>query len=213
MVKWLTASLALFISSAGASITTVDFNALSPGDIVTDQFPGVSISLLGSPPIPGPRVYALKDNSGNPVEIFGASGNAITPGDNVGGINAPFYDMQLSFGHSIDYFSIMVLDAEEAVSAIGYLGGSQVQSVAQGQSLGFHSGSVFNGPVYLIELGAVGGSRRFDRVVIDLTESDGPELYDNVRFSTAAVPEPSVAILIALGAFALLLGRVGKKPQ
>ena len=87
------------------------------------------------------------------------------------------------------------------------------KSVAQGQFLGFHNGSVFNGSVYLIELGAVGGSRRFDRVVIDLTESDGPELYDNVRFSVAAVPEPSVAVLIALGAFTVLLGRVVKKPQ
>lgn len=63
-----------------------------------------------------------------------------------------------------------------------------------------HSGSVFNGPVYKMNLGSVGGSLLFDRVTIDLTDNDGPELYDNVAFNTLAVPEPATGLFLVLAA-------------
>jgi hypothetical protein len=174
---------------------SIDFSGLNAGDIVTNQFSGVSISLLGSPPMAGPRIYVLEDTVGNPVDVLGATGNAITPGDNVGGVNPPFYDMQFSFSNPTDFFQIQILDAEESVTGNAYLGSNLVQLVHQGTPLGFHSGSVFNGPVYQMTLGSVGGPALFDRVVIDLTENDGPELFDNVSFNPQAVPEPSTALL------------------
>jgi hypothetical protein len=205
MSKWAASFLALLAcNSAGAALVSIDFSGPSPGDIVTNQFPGVHISLLGGAPIAGPRIYVLEDTSGNPVDVLGASGNAITPGDNVGSVNPPFFDIRFQFTGTIDYFSLLVLDAEEAVSATGYLGSNAVQTVVQGSLVGTHVGPVFNGPVYLLELGAVGGSMRFNRVVVDLTEDGGPELFDNLQFSTRrAAPEPGSLLLVTA---ALVLG-------
>ena len=208
MVRWVLSFL-LFLAagSASAAIISIDFSGPGVGDIVTTQFPGVDISLLGSPPIPGPRIYLLQDTSGNPVDVLGASGNAITPGNNVGAINPPFFDMQFRFQGTIDYFSLLVLDAEESVSATGYLGNNAVQSVVQGTFMGFHSGPVFNGPVYLLELGAIGGSAFFNRVVVDLTEADGPELFDNLQFSGRRLPEPATVALLSVALASLVLAR------
>src|SRR5215510_5875174 len=208
MVKWVVSFLVfLMAGSASAASVSIDFSGPSAGDIVTTQFPGVDISLLGSPPIPGPRIYLLQDTSGNPVNVLGASGNAITAGNNVGAINPPFFDMQFRFEGTIDYFSLLVLDAEESVSATGYLGNNFVQSVVQGTLLGFHSGPVFNGPVYLLELGAIGGTTFFNRVVIDLTEADGPELFDNLQFSSRRLPEPATVALLSVALASLVLAR------
>jgi hypothetical protein len=192
------ACLSMTANSASATLVSIDFSGPSVGDIVTNQFAGVDISLLGSPSIPGPRIYLLQDTGGNPVDVLGATGNAITPGDNVGGINPPFFDMQFSFPSPIDYFSIQVLDAEESVTATAYSGDNALQSVSPGRLLGYHAGSAFNGPVYVMELGSLGGSMLFDRVVVDLNEADGPELFDNLQFSVRSIPEPpSIALLVA----------------
>jgi len=208
MVKWVVSFLVfLMAGSASAASVSIDFSGPSAGDIVTTQFPGVDISLLGSPPIPGPRIYLLQDTSGNPVNVLGASGNAITAGNNVGAINPPFFDMQFRFEGTIDYFSLLVLDAEESVSATGYLGNNAMQSVVQGTFMGFHSGPVFNGPVYLLELGAIGGSTFFNRVVVDLTEADGPELFDNLQFSSRRLPEPATVALLSVALATLVLAR------
>ena len=208
MVKWVLSFLGLLAAgSASATPVSIDFSGPSPGDIVTNQFPGVHISLLGSPPIAGPRIYLLQDTSGNPVDVLGASGNAITPGNNVGAINPPFFDMQFRFQGTIDYFSLLVLDAEESVSATGYLGNNAVQSVVQGTFMGFHSGPVFNGPVYLLELGAIGGSAFFNRVVVDLTEADGPELFDNLQFSSRRLPEPATVALFGVALASVVFSR------
>ena len=148
----------------------------------------------------GPRTYALQDTSGVPQSIFGASGNAITPGDNVGGIDAPFYDFQFVFSQPIDQFSLMALDAEESVTASAFLGNTFISSVAQGTFLGNNVASVFNGPVYLLELGSIGGPQQFDRVTISLDTSGGPEVFDNLRFnSVAVIPEPEIYSLMVVG--------------
>lgn len=190
----------LAFAGPAPALTTDTFDEFAAGTIITNQYSGVSISLLDSAPIAGPITYALQDTNGVPQFIFGASGNAITPGDNVGQINPPFYDMQFAFSQPIDYFSLMALDAEESVSATAYLGNTFVQSIDQGNFIGFHSASVFNGPVYSLDLGSVGGSLLFDRVVITLDQGGGPEVYDNLVFdSVNAVPEPEVYAMLAAG--------------
>jgi hypothetical protein len=197
-IRFAVVALAALLPQVGTA-TTISFDSLAVGAVVTNQFPGVEVSLLGAK-IAGPRTYALEDTNGVPQFIFGASGNAITPGDNVGGINAPFYDFEFQFGNRIDYFSLMVLDAEEAVSASAFLGGVLVGSPSNQTFLGFNSATVFNGPVYQIELGAVGGPLQFDRVRISLNAGDGPELFDNLSFnSVAVVPEPSSYLLLIAG--------------
>jgi len=196
----------LALSGPAASLTTVDFDSFAAGTIITNQFPGVSISLLGSAPIAGPRTYALEDTGGNPQYIFGASGNAITPSDNVGAMNPPFYNLQFAFSQPIDYFSLMAIDAEESVSASAYLGGTFVNSISQGNFIGFNVATVFNGPVYSLELGTVGGPLLFDRVVISV-QSDGPELYDNLVFNP--IPEPEIYAMMGLGLG--VLGWVGRR--
>jgi hypothetical protein len=211
MVKRLSVSFAFAVcSSANAALVTIDFSGPHHQEIVTDQFTGVNIALLGSPPIAGPRAWILNDNQGNPVNVLGATGNAITPSVGpIGEIQPPFYDIQFSLAQPVDFFAIQVLDAEEAVTANAYLGNTVVQSVKQGTFLGSHSGSVFNGPVYEIALGFINGPIHFDRVVIDLTENDGPELYDNVAFNTlAVVPEPGATAFLIGAILALLITRL-----
>ena len=183
----------------------IDFNGLTHGLAVTNQFPGISFSLLGSPPTAGPIAYALTDgtvaNTGNPVSIFGATGLAISPGVVTTTINPPFFDIQISFSAPIDFFSIMALDAEEQFTLSGFLGGALVQSVGPTSNsfVGNRGASPFRGPVYNPTLGAIGGSRLFDRVVIGLVAGDGPELYDNMVFNAVTVPEPSTLAVFAIG--------------
>ena len=190
----------LGVNSATAGI--IDFDALPVAAVVTNQFSGVTISLLGSAPISGPRTYALQDTNGVPQFIFGASGNAITPGDFIGGIptTAIFYDMQFAFDQMIDHFSLMALDAEESVTARAYLGNTLIASVNQGTFVGNNVASVFNGPVYLLELGSIGGLMKFDRVEIDLDQNGGPEMFDNLNFNAvpARVPEPATLALLGV---------------
>lgn len=193
---------------ASASFVTIDFNSLAHGDIVTGQFPGVTIALLGSPPIAGPRAYALKDgamaNTGNPVSFFGADGLAITPSSDVTeSIFPPFFDLEFGFTDPIDFFSILVLDAEdsEIATAHGFLGADLIATHVQGTLLGVHSFVVFNGPVRELTLGAIGGPLLFDRVVLDINNDEGPEIYDNLRFNTVATraSEPATASLVVMG--------------
>ena len=197
------------IDVGSVSAVTINFDSLPVATVVTNQFPGVTISLLGSTPIAGPRTYALQDTNGVPQLIFGASGNAITPGDNVGSISAPFYDMQFIFDGVIDHFSLMALDAEESVIARAYLGNSLIASVNQGTFIGTNIASVFNGPVYLLELGSIAGLARFDRVEIDLDQAGGPELFDNLSFNPVPEAEAYAMLLAGLG----LLGWVGRRKK
>jgi len=180
-------------ATPAVSQTTITFDSFAPGTIITNQYlPNVSISLLNSPPtLPGPKTYELSDPTGVPQFIFGASGNAITPAE-IGNF-APFYDIQFVFSRPLDYFSIMALDAEESFSASAYLGNNLIATVNQGNFIGFHSASVFNGPVYSVEFGAINGNLVFDRVVINMNTEGGPELFDNVRYNmVAALPIATV---------------------
>ena len=108
----------------------------------------------------------------------------------------PLFDLEISFDAPVDLFSLMAPDAEESVSAFGYLGNTLVQSISQGILLGNYggtpSGGYFRGSVYRLELGAIGGSLQFDRIVIDLIDGEhpaaGPEEFDKVVYNTVAVP-------------------------
>ncbi|MES9957095.1 MAG: PEP-CTERM sorting domain-containing protein [Sedimenticola sp.] len=201
--------------SLAAAPVVIDFDDVAVGTEITTQYSGVSFSLLGSPPITGPRTYALDDADGTNVNIFGATGNAITPGDVIGGFPGnPLYDFEISFDAPIDYFSLMAIDAEETVAAYGYLGDTLVQSISQGVLVGNYGGSpvggYFRGSVYNLELGGIGGSYLFDRVVIDLVQGDhpaaGPELYDNLVYNS--VPEPGTLALLFLGIASFYFVRV-----
>jgi hypothetical protein len=62
MVKWVLSFLAFLASgSASATLVSIDFSGPNPGDIVTNQFSGVHISLLGGAPIAGPRISHVPD--------------------------------------------------------------------------------------------------------------------------------------------------------
>lgn len=206
------AVLLLLGSETGALADTVvlDFNSLTHNEVVTNQFSGVTFSLGGTPTLAGPTAYALKDgdpaNTGNDVDIFGANGLAITSSTVTDTINAPFFDIEVSFSNSIDFFSIMVLDANEAFVINAFLGTTLVQSV--GPTAGNLVGTFccpFNGPVHMPVLGGIGGSVLFDKIVIDLDETGGPEVYDNLTYHSP-VPLPAalplfLAALAGLGLF------------
>lgn len=196
--------------SVEATLITIDFDNLTFADVITNQFSGVEFSLLGSPPTAGPIAYALKDgsvaNTGDPVDIFGASGLAMSSATLTSiTIDPPYFDIQVSFADSIDFFSIMVLDAEESFSIMGFLGDILVQEVLSSSisPIGTWVGPTFAGPVYSVSLGAIGGDTLFGRIVIDLNNSGdnsgGPEVYDNLTYNTVTIPEPSTLALFAMG--------------
>ena len=179
------------VPAQAGSLVNIDFDALSVGTVVTNQFEnlGVTFSLLNSPPVTGPVVTDIHDTNYAP-----ATGLAILPGDD--GAD-PFFDIELSFAKTIDFFSMLSLDSDEPLSVQGFLDGELVQSVS------FPAGTDLQ--VNHIQLGGIGGMQRFDRVVLNVTEgtaggfSGGPEFYDNLSYNT--VPESSsVLSLLAFGA-------------
>lgn len=201
----------LFYSNPGnANIVTIDFNDLATGTDVSNQYAsqGVTFSLIGSS-LPGPNTFALVDGS-TPLNIFGATGNAINPGDDH---RDPFWDIQIDFAMSIEYFSILALDAEESFTVRIYDDLNPI-GTATNSLVGNRSSAPFRGPVYMAEFGFVGSGVLFNRVVIDVVEgssggtSGGPELFDNVQYS--AVPEPSSLALwcVALGGIGYLQKRL-----
>jgi len=178
---------------ARSAVVEIDFEDLTVGDIVTNQYLplGVTFSLLGTSPVPGPVVVDIDDSRYPP-----ATGFAITPSQNQ---TDPFFDINLDFSTQIDYFSILSLDSDEPLTVRSYLGSALVESVF------FPPGG--NDQVYTVILGSIGGIDRFDRVVIDVVAGSagelvgGPEIFDDMVFNP--VPVPSTIFLLAGGLAAL----------
>jgi RHS repeat-associated protein len=152
---------------------SINFDSLVPNTILTDQFKnlGVTFSLLNSPSLAGPVPISL-DALSSPYIYPPASGIAISPGSGLFASN--FYDVEMSFASPIDYFSILSLDSDEPISALGYYKGNLVQKVS------FSSGS--GQQVYKLELGSVKGTQLFDKIILDVDDS-GPEIFDNLTFN------------------------------
>ena len=190
---------------AHGELIQIDFSSLSPGEVVTDQFDGVTFSLTGGAPIAGPLVV----NPGS-VQDAGSGGNLITPTDQVNPVCCvqPFFDIQLDFSSPIDFFSILALDAEigEAYRLSAYLGGNLVVLPFSTSVIGNFSIPTSSGPIRENLLGSLGGAV-FDRVLIDLTNNDGPEVWDDIRFNVVSVPEPGTLGLFGIGLFALIFMR------
>lgn len=185
----------LWPSLARADAVAIDFNDLPPGIIVTDQYSnsGAKFSLIPSPtepgsPLPppdGPTTWSL-----GPVNQIGVNGNSILVGPTTTG---PFYDAQLDFSRPADYFSIMALDQDR-------LSDLRVQAYWQDEPLDLTVTATLvgdiralpylSGPVYRVELGRIGGSAQFDRVVFG-----GTEQFDNIRFNLVTTPESALAEL------------------
>lgn len=184
---------------AHSAVVEIDFEDLMAGDIVTNQYAslGVTFSLLGDSPVPGPTVIDFPDDR---YLGSGATGVAITPGDD--DID-PFFDINLDFSTPIDYFSILSLDSDEPLTVSSFLGSTLVDSVTFGPGT--------NLEVYEVILGSIGGTDLFDSVVIDVVAgpgdsgyAGGPELFDNLVFNPVnPVPLPGTVFLLAGGLVAL----------
>jgi hypothetical protein len=183
-----------------ADPVTIDFNDLSPGVILTEEYSnsGAMFSLIPSPtepgsPLPppaGPTAWHL-----GPVDQFGVNGNSILVGPTTTG---PFYDVQLDFSGPADYFSILALDQDQ-------LSDLRVQAYRQGQVVPLTVSATLlgdinalpyvSGPVYRVDLGQIGGSVSFDRVVFG-----GTEQFDNLAFNLLATCSSTVLTIAGLHA-------------
>lgn len=163
-------------------LVEIDFEDISEGDIVTNQYAsqGVNFALLNTPDgyIDGPKVRDVGTTHYPP----NGTGFAIYAGDGA----EPFYDIKLSFSDPINYFSIYALDADEPMSVHGYFKGSRVASVS------YPAGS--DKQVLHVELGNLDGSQFFDKIVLDVTHgpglsgyAGGPEYFDNLSFNKYVV--------------------------
>lgn len=195
------ASIALTSAMASAEIVSIDFDSLTPGSAVTDQYEGVTFSLLGDATVAGPIAVTTSRPAYAPAGAI-----VLRPGVPTDAQDGPWYDIELTFADAVDWFSMLALDADEAVSATAYAGSVVVDSIA------YAPGS--NYQVRDLQLGTIGG-RAFDRVVIDLVNTGpgwapGPELYDMLSFNTAdappiarSVPTPGSAAMMILGGLML----------
>jgi hypothetical protein len=200
-MKRLCGPLALMLSVLATGMVfadpvTIDFNDLPPSALLTDQYSdrGATFSLVPSPtepgsPLPppdGPTVWSL-----GPVNQFGVNGNSIVVGPTTTG---PFYDVQLDLSRPADYFAITSLDQER-------LSDLRIQVFTEGQLLPLSFTATLlgeinalpfvSGPVYRAELGQVGGSSQFDRVVFG-----GSEQFDNLQINLIFTPESALADLL-----------------
>lgn len=183
-------------SNAGlaASLTSIDFDNLTSGTVVTNQYSAQGVTFSSSGSVAGPTTIQLLAGM-----YQGASGMALLPQSAAPGQKSNlFADFQISFDNAIDYFSILALDSDEPLQALGYYQGNLVDSIS------FTAGSDLQ--VNQVTLGSIGGNKKFDKIVLNLVEGNpgdvtgGPELYDNLTYHT--VPEPTM--LGGLFAFGLM---------
>ncbi|GBC62973.1 hypothetical protein DENIS_3959 [Desulfonema ishimotonii] len=202
MKKGLSIACAFFmvlgiVNLAGAGLVEIDFDDLTAGTIVTDQYSdqGVTFSLTGTS-IAGPKTVRVSSSTYAP-----ASGIALRPSED----GRTFYDIEMSFSTEIDYFSILSLDSDEPITATAYLGDDVVDSVS------FAAGG--NTEVYELALGEVYGRTLFDRVILDVVAgpgpgsgyAGGPEYFDNLEYNPT--PEPGTVFLLGLGLIGLVSQR------
>ncbi len=177
---------------ANAALISIDFNDLSVGDVVTDQYAslGVSFSLLDTPAgyVDGPVAVSINSSTYPP-----ADGIALVAGDDS---RDAFYDIELSFSQAIDYFSMLSLDSDEPLYVRGYSGSTLMQEKY------YPPGS--NTQVWNLELGGIGSGLEFDRIVLDVVAgvegqgyAGGPEFFDNLTYNP--VPEPATLFLFGSG--------------
>lgn len=186
-----------------AHAVVITFDGIPVGTVITDQFAGlgVTFSLLGSPPVPGPTISRTIYDA----QAFGFGFENITTGLDPADDQ---FDLLIAFSAPIDFFSIFVLDAEEPFSMLGSFQGFVVE-IAMTTDLGHLAGPA-SGPLFFAALGAIGGVHLFDAVLIDITngsgsDTGGPEVFDHVVFNPLPLPEPSPLApfgILALVAFA-----------
>lgn len=185
----------IFTGNVTAALEHIDFDDRPTGTPVTTQYQqqGVTLSLIESP-LAGPYTYALQTIDGVPLNIFGASGNAINPGDDT---VPPYWAIEFNFSTPIDYFSIVALDAEEAFTITAYQDQTPVSAPQSSTLLGTRPDSPFRGSALKFVLGQLGGAVTFNRVVVS-PNPDIPEVFDNLEFNSV-VPVRIVAIDIKPG--------------
>ena len=174
--------------SAQAEIVDIDFNELSLGIVLTDQYEdqGVVFGLVGNAGgLLGPMTVEFPD-----IDFSPAGGIMLAPTDD-NTTNDNWSDIELTFADGgVDWFSMLALDSDEPVSAFAYRGNQLIDSIT------FSGGG--NHQVWDLQLGSVGGPM-FDRVVIDLvtTGNVGPEVYDNLSFNR--IPAPGALAMVPIG--------------
>jgi hypothetical protein len=179
--------------SASATLIEIDFNDLSIGEVLTDQYStsGVTFSLLdipqGYPEGPTANTY-----EGDPANYPDSSPPIVlVPGDDY---SEPFYDIIIYFDKPIDYFSFWSFDSDEIVTVKGYFNGELIQSQTYGPGSNYKA--------YEMQLGSIGGTLRFDTVIIDVVAGGttgtegGPEFFDNLSFNTVSALVPAINLLL-----------------
>lgn len=175
--------LVLNYAMANAELLDIDFDDLTPYEMLPDEYPnnsGVHFSLRGSPPaLPRPTTIPFADSTG-PLAAFGAEGNLLTAGDHP---PIPVYEVEISFDSPIDYFAVTALDNDEGFKVVGYLKGSVISSLTDGTYLGWYQSpdGWFRGPVHRAELGAIGGPLVFDQIVLSKVSGDMAERFENIQ--------------------------------
>ncbi|MDM8543671.1 PEP-CTERM sorting domain-containing protein [Desulfococcaceae bacterium HSG9] len=187
-----------FASVGGATFIEINFDDLDVGDVVTDQYAdmGVTFSLLDTSDryVDGPVAGNI-----NTTNYPGATSPiGLKPGDDG---SDPFFDIEILFATSIDYFSFYSFDSDENLTVNGYMDDRLIESVF------YPRGS--NLQEWHLQIGEIGGSQHINRVVLDVVagfsggNAGGPELFDNLSYNT--VPEPSTILLMGIGLLAWLV--------
>ncbi|MFL0808843.1 MAG: putative Ig domain-containing protein [Agarilytica sp.] len=164
--------------------TEIPFDALEEAAHINDQYPGIHFSAYDTDGTPKPIYAEFHDDP-----RYGASEQMylaprVYRTDNI-------YDWEINFDSPVDYFYIRVLDAEEALTIETYRGNVKVGSFPQPRS--GNEGHDFS-------VGEIGGDLLFDRIVFNV-DPGGPELFDNVKYHTAALATVEVRATNSLGKF------------
>ncbi len=164
--------------------TEISFDELEEAAHINDQYPGVH--------------FKAYDSSGDPKPIYAEFHDDARYGASEAMYLAPreyrvdfVYTWEINFDSPIDYFYIRILDAEENLTIDTYRGETRVGSYPQPTS--GNAGHDFT-------VGEIGGAQLFDRIVF-LTSPGGPELYDNVKYHSAALATVEVQATNSLGKY------------